>query len=714
MWSVTQFSDPVPLNQLKGRETAFASNIVHASISLSEFFGGSDHHDTFQRIQSEERQARVALADFCSRRLLEQPDAMETKMDGLHMIMEPLGMANTSGARRHKVRKNQTSPPYVLESTNTWCTQSELNIIVRILMRDVNSADEPQGDASMIIDDEKKTDGQRQQQQQQQRASKQQIIGEVTERAVKSILTTIYDTKDMGLMSRAMAHLASVILQQRLRSKLPEMEAVAFIADGAILPRKSGASELPMASPPAVPFKAPAESTMSKEIQIDMGILSKYLPTQLSNSIVDSSTIVSLSGLIVPAGVTLIVGGGYHGKSTLLRAIAAGVYDKVPGDGREYCVAVREAVTVRAEDGRYVNNCNVSAFISNLPTPRGVDKAPDTQHFSSRNASGSTSQASNVVEAIEMGATALLVDEDVSAANFMARDGRMRSLVMDESITPLLYRVNGLYKTHKISSVVVVGGVGDWLDVPHNVILLNRYEASDATKKAQSISYQFSYGHVQYAGRGVVHRLEWDKHGTPIPRRPADSYTSKYNDPNVSVSMLDGGHAVSLHCDVDASRLTREDSMEDEATEEDDDQGCIDASRMEQLLNRQQLYGCGWCVVWLLRAASKHPKLGLPGLLKLLEETLDERGMVDMFRGNDSKGDKLLTESAAFRQLIESVGFAQRPRLFEIGQAFTRLRGIKLEELPVVDDGSEATAEREAERKRQALADLWAARRKKG
>ena len=98
----------------------------------------------------------------------------------------------------------------------------------------------------------------------------------------------------------------------------------------------------------------------------------------------------------------------------------------------------------------------------------------------------------------------------------------------------------------------------------------------------------------------------------------------------------------------------------------------------------------------------------------MLEETLDEGGMVDMFRGNDSKGDKLLTESAAFRQLIESVGFAQRPRLFEIGQAFTRLRGIKLEELPVVDDGSEATAEREAERKRQALADLWAARRKKG
>lgn len=120
-------------------------------------------------------------------------------------------------------------------------------------------------------------------------------------------------------------------------------------------------------------------------------------------------------------------------------------------------------MTIRAEDGRYVNTCNVSAFISNLPTPPGITKQIDTTHFSSCEASGSTSQAANVSEAIEMGAQVFLVDEDVSAANFMARDGRMRALVMDESITPLLYRVNGMYQTHGISCVVVVGGVGDWL-----------------------------------------------------------------------------------------------------------------------------------------------------------------------------------------------------------------------------------------------------------
>ena len=227
------------------------------------------------------------------------------------------------------------------------------------------------------------------------------------------------------------------------------MKAVAFIADGSILPRKSGTSDAPMASPPAVPFKAPAESSMSQEISVEVGLLAKYLPPNL---VKPNTTSIALPGLVVPTGITLICGGGYHGKSTLLQTIAMGIYDKIPGDGREFCVAVPDAVTVRAEDGRYVNNCNISAFISNLPTPPGVTKALDTQHFSSRDSSGSTSQAANVSEAIEMGATAMLVDEDVSAANFMARDGRMRALVMDESITPLLYRVNGLYNTHGISS----------------------------------------------------------------------------------------------------------------------------------------------------------------------------------------------------------------------------------------------------------------------
>jgi hypothetical protein len=465
---------------------------------------------------------------------------------------------------------------------------------------------------------------------------------------------------------------------------------------------------------------------MSQEITIEMGALAKYLPS--NNSMISvsgsssSSSFVTLRGLVVPAGVTLICGGGYHGKSTLLSTIAAGVYDKIPGDGREYCVAVRDAVTVRAEDGRYVNNCNISAFISNLPTPPGVEKALDTRHFSTRDSSGSTSQASNVAEAIEMGATAMLVDEDVSAANFMARDGRMRALVMDESITPLLYRVNGLYNTHGISSVVVVGGVGDWLDVPQNVILLDKYVASDATKKAQSISYQFSYGHVQYGGKGVVHRLEWEKSGTPTPRRPADSFSQKY-DSDVVVSVLDGGHAISLHKDETApsSENSDDDNLHNnmvvvDDNDDDDDEGCIEASRLEQLLGRKQLYGCGICVSWILQMAPKHPSLGLPDLLKLLDDAMDKGGMVQILRdlkdsSNNSSGDSFPNE--AWKHAIEGVGFAQRPRIYEVGQALTRMQGIKMEFLPVEEDKEELAAQREAERKKQELLAIWEARRSK-
>jgi hypothetical protein len=395
----------------------------------------------------------------------------------------------------------------------------------------------------------------------------------------------------------------------------------------------------------------------------------------------------------------------------MLKTIANGIYDKVPGDGREYCVTVSTAVTVRAEDGRYVNNCNISAFISNLPTPPGVTQPLDTCHFSTRDASGSTSQAANVVEAIEMGATAMLVDEDISAANFMARDGRMRSLVMDESITPLLYRVNGLYNTLKVSSVVVVGGVGDWLDVQSQCIILNKYVASDGTKKAQSISYQFSYGHVQYGGKGVVHRLEWDKTGTPIPRRPTSAFCQQY-DRNVIVSLLDGGHALSLHKEEGD---LHEDDDNDELEisdhhvmiDDDDDDGCIDASRIEQLLGRKQLYAAGICVAWILHAAPKHPRLGLKGLLDLLDKELDDHGM---YRILLSFMDQYTCDRVK-KIIFESIGYIERPRRFEVCQSLTRLHGIQLEEIPIEDDGAADKARLEEERRKKALADLWSSRR---
>ena len=252
----------------------------------------------------------------------------------------------------------------------------------------------------------------------------------------------------------------------------------------------------------------------------------------------------------------------------------------------------------------------------------------------------------------------------------MARDGRMRSLVMDESITPLLYRVNGLYNSHKISSIVVVGGVGDWLDVPQNVILLDKYIVHDATKKAASISRQFSHGHVQYAGRGVVHRLQWERKGTPLLRRPSDSFSRRF-DSDVIVSLLDGGRALSLYKeDVEDDHVNdNKDQMViaiDDDDDDDEEAGCIDASRLEQLLGKRQLYAIGFCVAWILQNAPMKPECGLKDLLKLLDSALDKGGMDLILKElNDSDCSRV---SKSFFQVLESVGFVERPRNFEVGQ----------------------------------------------
>lgn len=672
MWAISISSDPLKESE-SDKDTG--SYLVTCKINLVDLMGKGEEI-LISAFRDGGHTARVSLADFVARHFVEHQDQAILKIDQYSISLEPLDRVFLK-KRRRKAKASTRNSPYIVERTDFWCSLHELIISVRMIVSETSS--ESLVDDAMILDEEKQTDDRR------------------LENAVKAILDKLMDFEESALKERLMRHIACTVLQHRIRSKLVDTKAVAFIADGSILPRKSGTSDSPMPSPPAVPFKAPADSRMSQTISVDMGSLARFLPIDLCAK---GSSTVTMSGLVVPAGITLICGGGYHGKSTLLQTIALGIYDKISGDGREFCVAVTNAVTVRAEDGRYVNNCNISAFISNLPTPSGVEKSLDTQHFSSRDASGSTSQASNVVEAIEMGASALLIDEDVSAANFMARDGRMRALVMDESITPLLYRVNGLYNSHGISSVVVVGGVGDWLDVPHNVILLDKYVASDATKKAQSISYQFSYGHAQYAGRGVVHRLEWDKKGTPIPRRPIEAFSSRFPSGTV-VSLLDGGHALSLH----------HDGLSQQAASDDDDEedGCIEASRLQQLLGRKQLYACGLCVIWILQTSLKKNKLGMPDLLKELDLLIDKDGMNQVIKDiSDSPA-----ASKSWQYLLEAVGSVERPRKFEIGQALTRLYGIQMEEIPVEDDGSEAAALLEAERKKQALADLWAARRKK-
>ena len=191
----------------------------------------------------------------------------------------------------------------------------------------------------------------------------------------------------------------------------------------------------------------------------------------------------TVRGTAIGSGVTLIVGGGYHGKSTLLSAIERGVYPHVPGDGRELVATVPDAVKVRAADGRAVTGVDLTPFISHLPGDR------DTASFTTKNASGSTSQAASLIEAAEAGASALLLDEDTSATNLLIRDRRMRALVADdrEPITPLVDRVGALAEQRGVSTVLVMGGSGDYLDVADRVLLLDSYQLRDATQAAASV-----------------------------------------------------------------------------------------------------------------------------------------------------------------------------------------------------------------------------------
>jgi predicted ABC-class ATPase len=263
-------------------------------------------------------------------------------------------------------------------------------------------------------------------------------------------------------LDRAGLHVKTIEDANHLRDLLPSLGLVAFVGDGAVLPRESGATDRPLREG-AVPFRSPEEFRVRVR-----------LPNR-----------GAVTGMGIPEGVTLVAGGGFHGKSTLLQALSWGVYDHAPGDGRELVVARGDAVKVRAEDGRSVAGVDISAMIGALPGGRS------TEDFSSPNASGSTSQGANIAEALEVGTSLLLVDEDTSATNFMVRDERMRELVRREPISPFIHLVRPLYLSLGVSTVVVVGGVGDYLDVADRVILLEDYAASDATGRAREVVGRF-------------------------------------------------------------------------------------------------------------------------------------------------------------------------------------------------------------------------------
>ncbi len=256
-------------------------------------------------------------------------------------------------------------------------------------------------------------------------------------------------------------HIETVEDAESIREKLSELGLIAFVADNAVLPRASGVDPRPLGSEQLIPF----QSCQSMRV-------SMTLPNH-----------GELTGMGITAGVTLIVGGGYHGKSTLLNALEHGVYNHIPDDGREFVITNADAVKIRAEDGRSIQNLNIDPFISNLPFDQ------DTTTFTTVNASGSTSQAANILEALEVGARTLLLDEDTLATNFMISDPRMKALIAKdkEPITPFVEHVRDLYEKKGISTVIVMGGSGDYFRLADVVIGMIEYVPHDLTAQAHQI-----------------------------------------------------------------------------------------------------------------------------------------------------------------------------------------------------------------------------------
>ncbi len=384
--------------------------------------------------------------------------------------------------------------------------------------------------------------------------------------------------------------------QHCVREQLPGLGLCAFVANGSVLPRASGVSSKPMGD--GVKFVSP------KELEVTLD-----LPRGRQ-----------ITGMGIRRGVTLIVGGGYHGKSTLLGALELGVYDHIAGDGREYVITDPTAVKIRAEDGRSIRKTDISLFISGLPNGK------DTVAFETEDASGSTSQAANVIESIEAGTSLLLIDEDTSATNFMVRDELMQRVIRRdmEPITPFIERVRELYESYGVSTVLVAGSSGAYFHVADTVIQMDRYVPRDITALAKAEAGNFPI------------RVDPPKPAAPLcfDRRPQPS-------PSFS-----GGDRTKI------KTLPREGVMVNKEV--------IDLRYVEQLVDSEQLTALGYCVVYALR--------------NLLDGRRDLRRVTDELEAAIDRG----TLAALCGDRSGVPGLA-RPRRQEILACLNRCRGLRIQ-----------------------------------
>jgi len=410
------------------------------------------------------------------------------------------------------------------------------------------------------------------------------------------VTTGLLSISDNLTQAEAQAHVESVEDQQHLRHQLRKRGLVAFVGDGSILPRMSGIDDHPL--PDAIPFMAPDSMALELD-RLNRG---------------------PVRGLGIPYGVSLIVGGGFHGKSTLLHAIEYGVYDHIIGDGRSLVVTEPSACKIRAEDGRAITGVDITPFINNLP------QGKDTHSFTTQNASGSTSQAANIMEALATGCSTLLIDEDTSATNFMIRDRRMQALVAKEKepITPLVQRIRSLYQEQGVSVVLVMGGSGDFFAYADQVLMLDNYLAQDVTREAKALAdiqetIETSTTSIQYASPRILKR---------------SCLNPQFRGNKEKIQAF-------------ATRALRYGDTE------------IDLSRLEQLVDRAQLQAIGYLMSYYYNRFSGEEK----GLVEALEELL------------------LLVESKGLDCITPYItGTLAMPRIQELAATINRLRKLQLEQ----------------------------------
>ena len=405
--------------------------------------------------------------------------------------------------------------------------------------------------------------------------------------------------------------------QQFIRSRLEPLGLCAFVANGSVLPRQSGVSDRPMKD--GIPFVSPK----SMEVTLD---LPHHGP---------------LSGMGIRKGITLIVGGGYHGKSTLLEALELGVYNHIAGDGREYVITDDSALKIRAEDGRSIKKTDISMFINNLPNKK------DTRAFYSEDASGSTSQAANVIEGMESGAKVFLIDEDTCATNFMIRDELMQRVVCreEEPITPFIERARFLYEKCGISSVLVAGSSGAYFYIADTILQMDRYVPKDITEFARKEAAEYAAASVS-----ASHPSSPVQPAAAVQGRPA---VQKLPDP-----------ALPSFQRVPSCNMTlrRDDRLKTRTRGTDDVQlghENIDLRYLEQLADQEQTAALSY----ILALAEKNLLDGRKTMTQLVDAIcalMDQKGLAGL-----SAGGYLPTDLAM-------------PRRQEIFACFNRYRGLKL------------------------------------